>query len=80
MKCLEKRPEDRFKNGKELYNYVLAHKNETAPAIGINEDSSAKDEEIEKYHERISLLEKELDNYKITMDSMMIEYEWQSLL
>jgi serine/threonine protein kinase len=25
MKCLEKKPEDRFKNGKELYDFAIAH-------------------------------------------------------
>ena len=29
LKCLEKKPADRFKNGKELYNSVLAHSDKT---------------------------------------------------
>ena len=28
MKCLEKKPEDRFKNGKELYDFAMAHMEE----------------------------------------------------
>ena len=28
LKCLEKKPEDRFANGKELYTYVMGHLNE----------------------------------------------------
>ena len=28
MKCLEKKPEDRFKNGKELYDFAIAHMEE----------------------------------------------------
>ena len=59
MKCLAKRTEDRFKNGKELYQFVLEHKDEET-----NLKTKKLQNEIAQLKEKIAKLEQALNDQK----------------
>jgi hypothetical protein len=56
LKCLNKAPEDRFRNGKELYEFIITHSSPSNES-GIPSASVETDAEQEK---RVALLEKKL--------------------
>lgn len=55
MKCLEKKPSDRFANGKELHNHYLAQ-------LGCNDLLVNQEKEINALKEEVEALKKELIN------------------
>ncbi len=56
LKCLNKAPEDRFRNGKELYEFIISHTSQTTEP----EFSSASMESDSESEERIAMLENKL--------------------
>ncbi len=56
LKCLNKKPEDRFRNGKELYEFIISHTSQTTEP----EFSSASMESDSESEERIAMLENKL--------------------
>lgn len=47
-KCLQKKPEDRFANGMQLYDYLYHHTTNALPATIINPGNNARDTAVDK--------------------------------
>lgn len=54
LKCLQKNPADRFKNGKELYDYIAENANKKVVVGEIPEDVVTKMEKLEKSNEELA--------------------------
>ena len=74
MKCLEKSPNDRFKNGKELHDFVLEHidDKDKAKALATEKESSELRKQISNLEHRLVVLQEKADS--TTSDSEAQEF------
>jgi serine/threonine-protein kinase len=67
LKCLNKAPEDRFRNGKELYEFIISHTSQTTepefPSASMESDSES-EERIAMLENKLSLTKDELARAK----------------
>lgn len=78
MKCLAKNPEDRFKNGKELHEYVIQHRNlsDSSPdyidLLHENQELREKAESLEAENKRLLKRLSELEEEGIPVDKRTV--------
>lgn len=69
MKCLEKNPDDRFSNGKELYDFIQYH---------LVQYLSEKEDALKNLLEKNALLQAELDGTKSILDEILTNQQIKS--
>ena len=72
MKCLQKNPADRFRNGKELYEYISMHALKKNKVLGESEENL---ERLKKQNEKLGSELENLRGYNKRLNEVVVDME-----